>query len=482
MKTFQEIYEYEFTRRNFLIGLGFLGVSSVLPSLPRASAAGVTKTFYSIEELQRAIDSANIGDSLTLAPGVYTDAKIIIARNGLTISSQGEGKVIFNGSSQVIIAADSTTFTGFQFIEGDIPGIVIKVSGSRNQLVALNFSGYSAEKYINIEAGSQYNDISFCNFENKPISAPIGNLVGVIPHEDIPGFHRIRFCSFKNLPGPGGDYGNEPIRLGVGAKSDFISRTTIENCYWENTGLGDSESISVKSRENIIRNCLFKNNKEGMLVFRNGNDNLAFGNIFINSGGIRVKEASNIYCFNNYFENSGFGDRDGSVIFDYIPGNLQNINFLFNTFINSAPISLGGKGAVRNRWSNNIFSNKTGLILQDLNDGTKWLGNIYQGSLGVTSFSGMKIGSLKFAKKLNDFYRPTINSASRSASITGFTLPLMYSGLAPANPLSRDLFNTLRPQKKTLWDVGAMQYLKVPAKTILLSSEAAGPRYLIPTR
>lgn len=482
MKNFQEIYEDEFTRRNFLMGLGFLGVSSILPSLPRASAAGVTKTFSSIEELQRAINSANIGDSLTLAPGVYTDAKIIIARNGLTISSQGAGKVIFNGSSQVSIAADSTTFTGFQFIEGDTPGIVIKVSGSRNQLVALNFSGYSAEKYINIEAGSQYNDISFCNFENKPISAPIGNLVGVIPHEEIPGFHRIRFCSFKNLPGPGGDFGNEPIRLGVGAKSDFISRTIIENCYWENTGLGDSESISVKSRENIIRNCFFKNNKEGMLVFRNGNDNLAYGNIFMNSGGIRVKEANNIYCFNNYFENSGFGDRDGSVIFDYIPGNLQNINFLFNTFINSAPISLGGKGAVLNRWSNNIFSNKTGLILQDLNEGTKWLGNIYQGSLGVTSFSGMKIGSLKFAKKPDDFYRPTINSASRSASITGFTLPLMYSGLAPANPLSRDLLNTLRPQKLTLWDVGAMQYLKVPAKTILLSSEAAGPRYLIPTK
>lgn len=482
MKNFQEIYEDEFTRRNFLMGLGFLGVSSILPPLPRASAAGVTKTFSSIEELQRAINSANIGDSCTLAPGVYTDAKIIITRNGLTISSQGAGKVIFNGSSQVSIAADSTTFTGFQFIEGDTPGIVIKVSGSRNQLVALNFSGYSAEKYINIEAGSQYNDISFCNFENKPISAPIGNLVGVIPHEEIPGFHRIRFCSFKNLPGPGGDFGNEPIRLGVGAKSDFISRTIIENCYWENTGLGDSESISVKSRENIIRNCLFKNNKEGMLVFRNGNDNLAYGNIFMNSGGIRVKEANNIYCFNNYFENSGFGDRDGSVIFDYIPGNLQNINFLFNTFINSAPISLGGEGAVLNRWSNNIFSNKTGLILQDLNEGTKWLGNIYQGSLGVTSFSGMKIGSLKFAKKLDDFYRPTINSASRSASITGFTLPLMYSGLAPANPLSRDLLNTLRPQKLTLWDVGAMQYLKVPAKTILLSSEAAGPRYLIPTK
>jgi hypothetical protein len=32
--------------------------------------------------------------------------------------------------------------------------------------------------------------------------------------------------------------------------------------------------------------------------------NFYYGNTFINAGGIRVKEASNIYCFNNYFENS----------------------------------------------------------------------------------------------------------------------------------------------------------------------------------
>ena len=129
------------------------------------------------------------------------------------------------------IKADNTIFSGFQFIDGNSPGIVIKVSGSHNQLIDLNFSGYSAEKYINIEAGSQFNDVSYCNFENKPASAPIGNLVGVIPDENIPGFHRIRFCSFKNLPGPGGDYGNEPIRLGVGERSKYISRTIIENCY-----------------------------------------------------------------------------------------------------------------------------------------------------------------------------------------------------------------------------------------------------------
>jgi hypothetical protein len=155
------------------------------------------------------------------------DAEITVSQDGLTISAQTPGAVIFGGASKVSLKADSTIFTGFQFIDGDISGIVIKVSGSKNQISDLNFSGYSAEKYINIEPGAQYNDISYCNFEDKPESAPIGNLVGVLPDPEIPGYNRIRFCSFKNLPGPGGDYGNEPIRIGVGAKSDFISRTII---------------------------------------------------------------------------------------------------------------------------------------------------------------------------------------------------------------------------------------------------------------
>ena len=466
-----------FSRRNILMGFGLLGINAVLLPLPKVLGSGVTKNCTSVEELQNALNIANAGDLLLLAPGTYTDAEIFINRNGITISAQGAGKVIFNGASKVSIKADSTVFSGFQFIDGDTQGIVIKVAGNKNQLTDLNFSGYSAEKYINIEAGSQYNEVSFSNFENKPVTAPTGNLVGVIPHESIPGFNRIQFCSFKNLPGPGGDYGNEPIRIGVGAKSEFISRTTIEYCYWENTGLGDSESISIKCRENVIRYCTFKNNKEGMLVFRNGNDNMAYGNTFIDSGGIRVKEANNIFCFSNYFENSGIGGKAGSVIFDYLPGNLQNINFLFNTFINSEPISLGGNGPTLNNWSNNLLSNKSGPIFQDPNDGTKWLGNIYQGLLGLKTTSGLKSGVPKFTKKVNDYYRPAVTSTTRSAAKFGFTLPVMYSGMTAANPLGRDLFKTLRSSKTALWDVGAIQYLKIPAKVTWLSSKTTGPRY-----
>jgi hypothetical protein len=91
--------------------------------------------------------------------------------------------------------------------------------------------------------------------------------------------------------------------------------------------------------------------------------------------------------------------------------------------------------------------------------------------------TGLKSGVPKFTKKANDYYRPAVTGATRSAAISGFTLPVMYPGMTPANPLGRDLFKTLRSSKNSSWDVGAIQYLKIPAKVTWLSSKTTGPRY-----
>ena len=86
-------------------------------------------------------------------------------------------------------------------------------------------------------------------------------------------------------------------------------------CYFNNTGDGDSESVSIKSRDNTVRFCTFTNQQNAMLCFRNGDNNVAYSNFFINAGGIRVKEANNIFCYNNYFQNSGVGSSDDAVTY-----------------------------------------------------------------------------------------------------------------------------------------------------------------------
>ena len=140
-------------------------------------------------------------------------------------------------------------------------------------------------------------DHSYCNLEKKPAAAEIGCTIQISTSSVI-GYHKIRYCSFQNYYGVGGDNGNEPIRIGLGSEYLNKSRTIVEYCYFNNTGLGDSESVSVKCQENVIRFCTFTNQQDAMLVFRNGDNNVAYSNFFINAGGIRVKEANNIYCYN----------------------------------------------------------------------------------------------------------------------------------------------------------------------------------------
>ncbi len=420
----------DLTRRNILLGAGLITSGYFLSSPTVQAAAGSSKSFTSVAELQAGINSASAGDLLLLAAGTYTDAALTVTTHGLTIRAELPGKVIFSGSSHVVIKSDHTVLSGFQFLNGEYPGIVIRVFGSDNRIEDLNFFGYSAKKYINLEAGSQRNEIFYCNFENKPVTAPMGNLVGVIPDSQVPGYHRIRFCSFKNNLGAGGDNGNEPIRLGDGA-----------------------------------------------LVFRNGIDNMAYGNSFINAGGIRIKEASNIFCFDNYFENSGIGGRANSVTLEYLENNLNNINFLSNTFINCGAIILGGSGPLANRWANNLFVKPTGVIFSRPNQGTQWLGNIYQGSLGIPTTSGLKPGVPRFTHKTNDYYRPSTTTPTKSASVAGFLIPAMYDGLAPMNPLGVDLFQNSRPTKVEQWDLGAIQYSKYAKNFGPMTAKSTGPRY-----
>lgn len=446
------------------------------PLLSIESAKAVSATFTSLSDLQSAIKTAANGDIFQIADGTYTDVKLDVSTAGVTIKAQNPGAVIFTGSSHISINSDNCIFQGIQFRDGNSSGIVIRVLGSNNLIQDLNFKNYSAKKYINLEAGSQHNEISYCNFEGKPVDAPQGNLVGVIPDPNIVGYHRIRFCSFKNNLGKGGDNGNEPIRLGDGAYSTMISRTVIEYCYWENTGLGDSENISIKCKENVVRHCTFTNNQDGMLVFRNGDSNMAYGNSFINAGGIRVKEANDIYCFNNYFENSGLGGRSDAITLQYLNDNLKGIHFSFNTFINCGAVNLGGNGPTDNTWANNLFVKAAGPILQSPNTGTTWIGNTYLGDLGLPTPAGIKKLDPLLVRSADGYMRPQLKSPIRAKAVPITSLSI-YAGLLPTNPMIYDLTEKLRPTKPSQWDLGAIQYQAKPVLHPSLTAKTTGPRY-----
>ena len=201
-----------------------------------ASAAAATTNVSSIAALQAAVNGAAAGDIIVLANGTYLDSTIDIGTSDITVRAERPAGVFLNGTVAITISGNRVKFSGFQFTSGTISGIPIQVTGSQNLLTQLNFDGYSAQKYINVMAPSRSNEVSYCNFRNKPATAPIGNLVHFGADQTVVGYHKIRYCSFRDMPGAGGDNGNECIRLSNGAQSEYIARTVVEYCYFNNTG------------------------------------------------------------------------------------------------------------------------------------------------------------------------------------------------------------------------------------------------------
>jgi hypothetical protein len=143
----------------------------IVPTTLNAATINVS----SIAALQTACNNSVSGDVIILADGTYLDVTLNINKSNITVKSQTPGGVYLNGADDININGNYVTFSGFQFTSGDIgTGTIVDVTGSYNVVTQLNFSNYYAARYIHINDGSQYNEITFCNLEKKPAAAAAG--------------------------------------------------------------------------------------------------------------------------------------------------------------------------------------------------------------------------------------------------------------------------------------------------------------------
>lgn len=457
----------------FVFALAGAGLLFVQPA--RAQTSLVT----SIAALQAAINGAAPGDVIQLADGTYLNASLSIGTSNITVQAQTPGGVYLNGSDAITISGSYDTFSGFQFTSGSISGFVITVTGSHNTLTQLNFNGYSAQKYIVLKAPSHDNSVTWSNFQNKPASAPQGNLIHIDPDASVPGYDTISHNSFQHMPGAGGDNGNEPIRIGNGAQSTYSSRTVVEYNYFEDTGRGDSEAISVKSRDNTLRWNTMRNNPDAMFVFRNGDNNVAYGNFFIYSGGIRVKEANNIWVYNNHFEYAGVGGTMNAVTYDYVSPNLKNVNFIHNTFFEPNVISLGG-GATGNTWANNLLTKTSGSLFSGSASGIAWAGNLYHGSLGITIPAGgaTEKADVGLVPNAHGFQGLVAGSPAIDAASSNYPAVYDIPVINDDPTLALDVEGQSRPLGRTQKDVGADELSDAATTNQPLTLNDVGPSYL----
>ena len=102
-----------------LIGAGLLGIGFFVANTSPANGVGTATRHTTPRDLQQAIDAANPGDVLILASGTYTDVKLNISTDEITVTSDSAGSVTFDGSSQVKINANKSIFSGFRCVVGN---------------------------------------------------------------------------------------------------------------------------------------------------------------------------------------------------------------------------------------------------------------------------------------------------------------------------------------------------------------------------
>jgi hypothetical protein len=348
------------------------------------------------------------GDTILWSEGRYSDLNLTLEASDIYFLAQKSGGVIFTGSSTLTIKGDGNIISGFQFVGGKTEGDVVDISGNNNTLKNFNIHSYDSHYYLRIRPNCQHNKIFYCNFEAKP-EAQESSVVQIEATEDLPGYHVISFCSFKNHtapPGAGGDYGIEALRIGYSYQRMFVSRTTVEYCYFEKCN-GDYEIISCKARENIMRYNTFVNNGPAHLTLRHGSKNLVYGNFFINGAGVRIKEGQDHAVINNYFDT---GDYMAIQLQNHHYDPVDTVYILYNTFISGSAIKLGGTGDYPPKnilLANNLFANAFDKIITDPTNTEKWANNVLQ-EIEKMTIPGFHVNSFDFVKNQYGLFEPPV--------------------------------------------------------------------------
>jgi len=444
------------------------------------TVAGEIIPVSSQDEFDMAHDTAAANDTIMWNDGTYRNIIMDIDNSNLYITAETRGRVLFTGSSRVLVDGDFVTLDGFQFLDGNIgTNHVISITGSNNVFTQLNIKGYTCHKYFIVREQSQFCDITYCNFENR-LNLDDQNILSILVDNDQPGFHKIQHCSFKNFDGTGNDLGIEPIRIGVSSQANFNSRSTVEYCYLTQCN-GDGEIISSKASQNIYRHNTFEDNPRSELVLRHGSENIVYGNFFINGkGGVRVREGRDHYIYNNYF----YRLRDRAILLQNEDADpLININIAFNTVVDCTAVALSESGNDKPSnvtLANNIFTDPDNNLFSLATGEETWLGNIAFGNMGINSPSE---GITNIDPLLTDENGGTLlgldsNSPAINAAVSGYPSLPNYEGIDSIDTeIERDLMDQVRPTADFEKDLGSNEHPHNIAIQPIATEENTGPDY-----
>jgi poly(beta-D-mannuronate) lyase len=409
-------------------------------------------------DISNAMNSAQPGDVLIMADGVWTNQDIDFAGDGnasnpITLRPETEGGVTLNGDSQLSISGSYLVVDGLNFEGGGTNSMsyLVEFRGSdgdadhcrMTNTTILNYNAPDrSHQYHWVEIFGQDNRVDHCRFEGQDHEGV--TLVVRLDDNGQAARHQIDHNAFLNRPVGQDSNGHEMMRIGTSARNGISAQCVVENNLFENCD-GEIEIISNKSADNVYRYNTFRS-CAGTLTLRHGKAATVAGNFFLGegknrSGGIRVVDSDHIIV-NNYFDD--IDDRADAAIslvagIDGGPANgyqpVDNVDIHNNTIVDvggAAVIFDWGFGDTDNggvqdqlpsniSFVNNLIRSSRTLFEGQEGSGYTWTDNIAFGaSLGISSRTGLQQVNPQISVAADGLWRPDSGSPAIDG---GTTLP-----------------------------------------------------------
>lgn len=333
-----------------------------------------------VAELAAANKQAKPGDIIILRNGEWHNVIIQLDCNGtrdqpVIFKAETAGKVLITGYSLLRVGGNYITVDGLYFINGYAGNEpVISFRAGKKQVanhcrvtncVVVDFNNPKRMEENNwILFYGKNNRLDHCSFRDKK---NMGVLLAVILDDDRSreNFHSIDHNYFGRRP-PLGSNGGEIIRVGVSQHCQFSSHTQITDNFFEYCD-GETEIVSIKSGNNVVRNNLFKE-CQGAVVLRHGDNNTVENNIFLGNdkeatGGVRVINRGQWIINNLFYKCRGIDFRSPLAVMNGIPNSpahryvqVTDAVIVNNSFYNCSPVTFcEGSDTERTLPPQNVF-------------------------------------------------------------------------------------------------------------------------------
>ncbi|SDX52835.1 Chondroitinase B [Amycolatopsis xylanica] len=392
-------------------------------------SAQADQVVSSLSALQTAMDKANPGDRILLADGSYTTSSpLTIKRSGtaaapITIAAQHTGKAEIKGSSGFSFSGGTSWVVLQGFKLRHKANFSVPAGATHNRLTRLDIQLGGDGNWLTANADDT--EIDHNVFQNRTAAGLFLQILG--PSGAMSKRVHVHHNYFYNHQFSGSN-GGESIRLGLSSYQKYSANAVLEYNLFEKAD-GDSEAISVKSSDNIIRYNTIRNSR-GFIVLRHGDRSVVEGNMLFDNSGIRF-HGNDHKIINNYVDTTGgrgiiFGSGSEA---DSGPTSKEHDRpdrdvVAYNTVIGQKDVIHGDGGTFKPKdcvLANNILIGTSGnLVSMPSGSVVKYEGNIAWGGAAGMPSDGYKSVDPKLVKDANGLWRLSPGSPAIDAGVGSY--------------------------------------------------------------